>query len=323
MRKSLILMLIATLLVGAMLVSCNSDAAGNSSSGNKLAKVVISDNSNSKGIEAISENSKDLDTLYWFYKANKTDSSVYRTGDTGDSWKPVKTEDETHVKGLKGADLGYFSEGTWSFSFKGFVSPSIEGSAVYYTDAIAVTVSESTINPSDEKVHVTVTLSGGSGLLDSLVEFTGINWKYSSDNSTAYSTPTLDLLKTKTPTIKVYYRAQGSSGEWTLLTSATADAAVNNNGEATFSTFAKNSNDNTVIRIPSSINGINYEFKFDVFVVDNSADILVGTSSVASATAYKGGTITFAKTSADSAAIDDNESQFSVVVSETVNYPTN
>ena len=108
MKRSLIIMMIATLIIGALMVSCNSDISDVSSSGDKIVNVSIADK-NSKGINATS-GSDDAESYYWYYSAVKDDTSVYRTGQT--EWKAVKAG-----KGLAGADLGGFSTGAWKFSF--------------------------------------------------------------------------------------------------------------------------------------------------------------------------------------------------------------
>ena len=181
MRKSLILMLIATLLVGAFLVSCNSDISSESSNGDKLVKVTIA--GNAKGISAVST-SDDADNYYWYYSATKDDSGVYRTGQT--DWKAVKANNET---GLSGADLGYFSSGAWKFSFYGYTTAQTskpdnpESSSVYYQEDNAVTVVPTTDTPT----YVSVTLKEGSLGETATLVINKMNWKYTPESSTAYS----------------------------------------------------------------------------------------------------------------------------------------
>lgn len=309
MRKSLILMLIATLLVGAFLVSCNSDISSESSNGDKLVKVTIA--GNSKGISAVST-SDDADNYYWYYSATKDDTGVYRTGQT--EWKAVKANNET---GLSGADLGYFSSGDWKFSFYGYTTAQNTKptdpitSSVYYQKDNAVKVVKTTDTPT----YVSVTLKEGSlGETATLVIET-MNWKYTPENPTDYSATLANLGDNKTATIHFSYLSGTNTytdigtADGTVELYTSADTKTTNASEAAYAKAIFSFTGNYTI--PASIDGKENTIKFWVTIGNET----VGDEDSINVVAYSGGVVTLSIDSTG-VAVYDNEAFNKVIIDE-------
>lgn len=309
MRKSLILMLIATLLVGAFLVSCNSDISSESSNGDKLVKVTIA--GNAKGISAVST-SDDADNYYWYYSATKDDSGVYRTGQT--SWKAVKANNET---GLSGADLGYFSSGDWKFSFYGYTTAQTykpadpKSSSVYYQEDNAVTVVKTTDTPT----YVSVTLKEGSLGETATLVINSMNWKYTPELSTEYSATLANLGENKKATIHFSYLSgtdaytdiTTATGEVKLYTSADAFTTTASDAAYAKADFSFTGN----YTIPASIDGKENTIKFWVTIGNET----VGDEDTINVVAYSGGVVTLSIDSTG-VAVADNEAFNKVIIDE-------
>ena len=118
-------------------ISCNAETPA---AGDRLVHVFVE--GESRTVNASMDSSSVVEDLYWYYTAVKADSWFYITG-TKESPVPVKGSSATPEKGLKGADLGLFSQGSWSFSFWGFYSPeesSDMDNAVYFQEGNLVEI---------------------------------------------------------------------------------------------------------------------------------------------------------------------------------------
>jgi len=224
MKKSMLIM-IAVLLVSALMISCNSDVSGATADTDTLVKVTVMADS-SKAITVDSTSGTAVKDLYWFYKAEKTDGSIFITGDTNGEKKPVKkTSADMPAAGLENSDLGLFSTGDWKFSFWGYKTGDVSISdtawsisdnaqPVYYQiDLTAKVVA---------KTDLTLTLVEGAGMSDATVVISSPTWTYELAGSG------------KELTLKVY------DGETELdlngsTTGKSVSATTDTTGKATFS----------------------------------------------------------------------------------------
>lgn len=302
MRKSLILMLITSLIMGVFLVSCNSEVSGVSSTGDKLVKVSIA--GDNKGISAVgvADNGEDY---YWYYKATKTNGGIYITGQT--DWKAVKDG-----KGLKGADLGYFSAGSWAFEFRAFATSTSSYDAGYrYYTSVNVELN------ADKTLELTMS---GNGLENALLVFPAdLNWGYTPE-ANSLATVTLSTLSGRKAYMKVY--AKAASAETEVLIAKSTKSSITVNGSSATAVFGDFTgiNNETDVRLASG----EYTLIFKVFVTASSTadssdnDQQVGEETTQSVTAYLGGVINIAK-SDSGYAVSDNESGANIVIDSVYN----
>lgn len=302
MRKSLILMLITSLIMGVFLVSCNSEVSGVSSTGDKLVKVSIA--GDNKGISAVgvADNGEDY---YWYYKATKTNGGIYITGQT--DWKAVKDGN-----GLKGTNLGYFSAGSWTFEFRAFATAtsSYDTGYRYYTSV--------NVELNDDK-SLELTMSG-NGLANALLVFpSDLNWGYTPEENSS-ATVTLSTLGGRKAYMKVYAKAASAETEVLIAKSTKSDITVNgSSATAVFGDFTGINNE-TDVRLASG----EYTLIFKVFVTESSTadpsdnDQQVGEEKALSVTAYLGGVINITK-SDSGYAVSDNESGANIVIDSVYN----
>ena len=186
MKKSLAFM-IAVFLVGAIMISCNSEVSStNGVADGKLVTVSIGSGSTKdvSPIHAAGSSSAEVGQLYWFYTAKKTDSSIFTTGQALTK-TPLKagntsgllggannanTTDPTVVGGN-----AKFSTGSWEFSFYGYRADQVtynsgytfasgeEDKPVFQCVDYAVTITADTT--------ITVTLEEGAGTSDAKLVF--------------------------------------------------------------------------------------------------------------------------------------------------------
>lgn len=141
-RFSVILLILIA--ISMVFVSCNSEAASNSSD---VAKVAVGLGS-SKALSAsyVAESLPSADELVWKYTANKNDNG-FRTGVTSEQ-TAIRTDNEgkglPSVIGQNGTDGSgtWFSTGNWLFSFYGYKDSVL----VYEATDVAVTVDPATQN---------------------------------------------------------------------------------------------------------------------------------------------------------------------------------
>lgn len=153
MKKSIIVMMVAVLLVSALFVSCKQEIATPQDS---LGTVAISLPS-SRDLIPDTPQSIIPDVNSWWYVATKTDSGYYKTGET--EWNSLAAMQANQQVGTT------FSAGEWSFSFYGYATapdgkPSDpKADAVYYAENILLTVVAGTA-PN----YIDVVLQGGDGI---------------------------------------------------------------------------------------------------------------------------------------------------------------
>lgn len=217
MKKSLVFM-IAVLLVGALMISCNAEVAGNAAGDGKVVTVGVNLDNGSKALQTSVTNDTNVAGLYWFYTATKTDGSLFITGQT-----TGKTPVKEGLGLLSGPNndqpttLGDFSTGSWTFSFWGYVSnsdlDSTSNKPVYKCENLAVTITANT--------NLNVTIEAGEGMGAAKLVFNSPTWTYAeAPNGTSL-------------TLKVY------DGNGTTPI-ATGTASTNNDGTATFSNLLPN-----------------------------------------------------------------------------------
>ena len=203
MKRSLFIAIVV-LLMAALFVSCNADKAVE----DQLFEVTI--DGGARALQATAEFNVDIEQYYWFYTATKT-SGGFRTGEKTEE-TPVKT-----TAGLRGANLGSFSKGTWQFSFYGYAAAADKGDAakcVFFQAGL-----EQTVNSA---VSLAVTLERGQGELPAAtVVFDNPTWYHAdfailpANQTTGYA---LDL--------KVF--VGDATEEWKTVSATTVD------GKATF-----------------------------------------------------------------------------------------
>ena len=162
MKRSL-LIAIAVLLIAALFVGCNADKIEE----DYIGSVFISSDM-SRSLDRTGELDVDVENLYWYYTAAKSDSSMFTTGSTDGEKVAIKTG-----KGLSGTTLpGKFSTGAWTFGFYGYTAASTAGEPAYYQEGLAVTVTK------DATTTVTVALTPGTGMPDAKYAVSGVTWEY-------------------------------------------------------------------------------------------------------------------------------------------------
>jgi len=200
MRKSMFVM-IAVLLVSALMISCNSDVSEGVAGGDSLAKVTVMSGT-SKALTTVVSGSTNVEDLYWFYTATKTDGSLFITGQKTERTFIGTFTESNKTHGLINADLGLFSTGDWTFSFWGYKSTDVTASGnsysintnaspVYYQEGLAARVIGTT--------DLTVTLAEGDGMGDATVVFS-----YTDNNTTSYPYWDYALASNKSLTLYVY-----------------------------------------------------------------------------------------------------------------------
>lgn len=177
MKKSLLVM-IAALLVCAVMISCQSEPDGTS---DRLVSVKIGSGSSSKSISASSMLNTDIENLYWYYTAEKTDNSMFITGQQTERKLIDSFTDENKTKGLMNANLGMFSTGSWKFSFYG-----------YYPADDSVPSDLTSVQPAYQCVDVyvnittdtsiTLNVEAAEGLENASVVFGDLSWSYEMAN---------------------------------------------------------------------------------------------------------------------------------------------
>ena len=115
MKKSIGLLMIVMAIISMAFVSCDANTAPQA---DILGEIYLSNDSQSRGITATGTNTHEVESLYWYYKAEKKDTGLFNTGVTN-GFVPVKTNAEGASKGLNEANLGQFSYGKWTFTFYG------------------------------------------------------------------------------------------------------------------------------------------------------------------------------------------------------------
>ena len=157
MKKSLGLLMIVIAVIAMAFVSCDASTAPKADA---VGEVVL-DSSQSRGISVTVDNTVDVETLYWYYKAEKKDNGLFNTGVT-DGFVPVKKpEAGVAKKGLQNANLGLFSYGNWEFTLRGVVAP-ITGNTI--ADADIMYSGSQTIDVNKDKNFLNLTLIEGNGL---------------------------------------------------------------------------------------------------------------------------------------------------------------
>lgn len=157
MKKSLGLLMIVIAVIAMAFVSCDASTAPKADA---VGEVVL-DSSQSRGISVTVDNTVDVETLYWYYKAEKKDNGLFNTGVTNGFVpvkKPVAGVDQ---KGLQNANLGLFSYGNWEFTLRGVVAP-INGNTI--ADADIMYSGSQTIDVNKDKNFLNLTLIEGNGL---------------------------------------------------------------------------------------------------------------------------------------------------------------
>lgn len=228
MKKSLVFM-IAVLLVGALMISCNGDVSNNS---DNLATVSIKAGT-SKGLSTTPTSTvDDVENLYWYFTATKTDGSMFTTGATSEITPVVSAGTQGLVNKFIGGDgesRRYFSTGSWSFSFYGYKTSSTSENLIYKCENLAVTITGDT--------ELTLTLETVSDSPAKLI--LGSSAPY-----WAYENATNESL-----TLKIY---DGS----TLL--ATSTATVSNN-KATFTQLVVDNQNVSDVTLTAGIHSLDFE----------------------------------------------------------------
>ena len=155
MKKSIIVMIVAVLLIGALFISCNDETTA---IGDKLNAVRISVGSSRAVDYTVESDVPAVADLHWYYSAFKADAGLYNTGET--QWSSVQL--------VEGTQINLFSQGDWTFCFYGYKeemgdkpkNPML--AAVYYSVNLSVTVDNA-------DVYVDIPLTNGPGIKDGKV----------------------------------------------------------------------------------------------------------------------------------------------------------
>ena len=157
MKKSLGLLMIVIAVIAMAFVSCDASTAPKADA---VGEVVL-DSSQSRGISVTVDNTVDVETLYWYYKAEKKDNGLFNTGVTNGFVPVKKPVAGVAQKGLQNANLGLFSYGNWEFTLRGVVAP-ITGNTI--ADADIMYSGSQTIDVNKDKNFLNLTLIEGNGL---------------------------------------------------------------------------------------------------------------------------------------------------------------
>lgn len=168
MKKSIGLLMIVMAVISMAFVSCDANTAPQA---DILGEIYLSNDSNSRGITATGANTNEVESLYWYYKAEKNDNGLFNTGVTN-GFVPVKTDEEgAAIAGLNEANLGLFSYGNWTFTFCGAKNTLTEENLNGILDEYGNVVSElvvysgsQTIEVNKDKNFLNLTLNEGAGL---------------------------------------------------------------------------------------------------------------------------------------------------------------
>lgn len=149
MKKLMIVLMAALVLMGTLLVSCNQNVAED-----KLSFVTISEDL-AKGLTtSLDPNVKPVGQLAWYYKATKDDNGFFVTGQKTE-WTLLPTS----AQGLVGQSLGQMSYGAWKFEFEGrdYDKPTATAAYTveYYCDGLYETINK-------EETALTVPLKQGA-----------------------------------------------------------------------------------------------------------------------------------------------------------------
>lgn len=169
MRKSLYLLMIVMTVIAFAFVSCDASTAPES---DRLGSIILAD-SQSRSINVTSESISDVESLYWYYKAGKTDGGLFNTGATN-GFVPVKEGEGESAKGLSGVDLGQFSYGKWSFSFCGVKEKLTDDDYVDTTkneikNPVIVYYGSQELTVDKDRNFLNLTLNAGDGLSTEIV----------------------------------------------------------------------------------------------------------------------------------------------------------
>lgn len=177
MKKSLLVM-IAALLVCAFMISCQAEPDGAS---DRLVSVKVGSGASSKSISASSMLSTDIENLYWYYTAEKTDNGFFITGQQTEKKLIDSFTNENKTNGLRHANLGMFSTGSWKFSFYGYYpaddSPPSDLTSVqpaYQCLDVHVNITTDT--------SITLNIEAAAGLENAYVVFGNLSWSYEMAN---------------------------------------------------------------------------------------------------------------------------------------------
>lgn len=150
MKKSILVMMVAVLLVSALFISCSNETAA---TGDKLNAVRISVGSSRAVDYTVESDVPAVAALHWYYSAVKADAGLYNTGAT--DWAPIELEE--------GKQINLFSQGDWTFCFYGYKDEMEDkpedptDDAVYYSVNLSVTVDNA-------DVYVDIPLTNGPGI---------------------------------------------------------------------------------------------------------------------------------------------------------------
>lgn len=154
MKKSFLFLLILCLVLSGLFVSCNSEAVLPAEEG--LASVVFDNNSKAITANLPAFNAGDY---YWFYAAEKADSSRMTSGKTetydSSGAVPVKKDSSDNpVCGL--GTVSGFSQGLWNFKLFAYKNSNKTG-LVFQGETVGVTLKSSSTNAvSENVVHIVV-----------------------------------------------------------------------------------------------------------------------------------------------------------------------
>ena len=165
MKKSIGLLMIVMAVISMAFVSCDANTAPQTDT---LGEIYLSNESRSRGINVTGNNTHKVESLYWYYKAEKNDTGLFNTGVTN-GFVPVKTNEEgSAAAGLGEANLGLFSYGNWTFTFYG-VKTAISGvtgasPAETIDSGLIVYSGSQTIEVNKDRNFLDLTLNEGAGL---------------------------------------------------------------------------------------------------------------------------------------------------------------
>ena len=188
MKKLVIVLMAALVLIGTLMVSCNQNVGED-----KLSSVTISEDIARSLSTSTTTNVKPVDQLTWYYKATKMDNGFFVTGQ--------KTEWTELGTGLVGKSLGKMSYGDWKFEFQGRDVNGGLYTIVYYCDKLLATVNS-------EETMLTVPLKQGTGFNKAGIIFSDLIF-------TLGDVEVSDYVKSNAESVKLVV-TEGTANSWTF-----------------------------------------------------------------------------------------------------------